>query len=186
MINVPPSESPNTSNQLQHEQATEHQASNPQALPHIIPLRIGVPLIALIQVDDDVGEDAEEIEGHEPEDRVVLGARGQELLDLLPANVVDLLVPRCPLFQVLRLAFVRIGISGCAVGVEEGLGGGRVGRGHCGSLVVGIWELSRLRGASQASRALGTENGVGGVYGTRERCHGGGVLMQRAARGARW
>jgi hypothetical protein len=85
----PPTKSPNTRNKFHQKQTTKHQPSNPQPLPHIIPLRIRIPLITLIQIYDYVCEDTEEIEGDETENCVVLGARGEEGFDAGAADVVD-------------------------------------------------------------------------------------------------
>ncbi len=79
----------------------------------------------MVEVDDYVGEDAEQVEGDEAQDRPVLGARGEKVGNLGLAAVVD----------GLKVAASR-GVGGVhAVGdgvvsrglvVEEGLGGGDV------------------------------------------------------------
>ena len=98
MIHEPPAKSPDTQDQFQHEQTTENQPGNPQTLADIIPYRPGVALIALIQVDNDISEDAKEIERDKPQDGEVLGSRGEEFLYFLPAYIVHLLVACGSLF----------------------------------------------------------------------------------------
>lgn len=72
----------------------------------------------MVEVDDDVGEDAEEIEGHEEQDDIVLSVRGEE--------------GACEL-SVVGVDFARAA-AGRRVGVaQEGLGG----RGHAVRVVEG-------------------------------------------------
>jgi hypothetical protein len=54
----------------------------------------------------------------------VLGARGEEILDPLPADVVDFFVAGGALLHVLGLTVFSIGTGGFAVGLQEGLRGG--------------------------------------------------------------
>jgi len=86
--NIPPPKGPNTHDQFKQEHATEDQSRNPQAVSDSVPFLVGVSLIALVQIDDDICEDAEEIAAHEAEDHVVLGGGREERLDLLLAELV--------------------------------------------------------------------------------------------------
>lgn len=71
---IPPSKSPNTQQQLKHKQTATPQPQQAQGIPRLIPPRIDGLLIAFIEVNDDIGEDAQHVQGHEREHRVVLGA----------------------------------------------------------------------------------------------------------------
>jgi len=78
-VEIAPPKSPNTKNQFHHEQTTKYQARNPQSFSNIVPFRPGeIALVALVEVYDDICEDAEEIEGYEGEDGVVLCGGGEE------------------------------------------------------------------------------------------------------------
>lgn len=71
---IPPSKSPNTQQQLKHKQTATPQPQQAQGIPRLIPPRIDGLLIAFIEVNDDIGEDAQHVQGHEREHRVVLSA----------------------------------------------------------------------------------------------------------------
>lgn len=125
---VLPSESPHAQDQFQHEQATEDQPRNAQCVPHVVPFGIGVFLVTLVEVDDDVGEDAEEIKGDEREDGIVLRGGREEGLNLGAADGVGSLV-KCDVgMRVIGGRYVGVWVG---VGGEERLGAtGRRRGGH--------------------------------------------------------
>jgi len=96
----------------------------------------------LVEVDDYVGEDAEQVEGDEAQDRPVLGARGEKVGNLRLAAVVDGLKAAASR-GVGGVHAVGDGVVSRGLVVEEGLGGGdvvvRVGGGHCDGLGSSTW-----------------------------------------------
>jgi hypothetical protein len=94
----------------------------------------------LVEVDYDVCEDAEEVEGDEAEDGPVLGARGEEVRDFGFAAVVDDLEAAAAGLERLVVAVGGRGGVGGGLVVEEGLGGGDFFRGIGG----GHYEVGRV------------------------------------------
>lgn len=94
----------------------------------------------MVEVYDDVCEDAEEVEGDETQDCPVLCTRGEKVRDTGFAAFVDGLEAAATGGGVVSVGY---GVVSCGLVVEEGLGGGDVGGGmgggHCeGRLVVGV------------------------------------------------
>jgi len=138
---ISPAKRPNTQDQFKHEKATKHQARDPQGVSHSIPDGTRVAFFAGIQVDEDVSENPEEVKRDKAEDAVVLGSRGEEVLEQL--EVV----------RVLRLE--GAGVVGVCFG------------GVCGLAVVGAWVNGVVDGAGGEKRLLGAVvvGGHLGMYG---------------------
>ena len=92
----------------------------------------------MVEVYDDVGEDAEEVEGNEAEDCPVLRARGEEVRNAgLAAGVEGF---EAGAARVLGFVVPVHWMVSCGLVVEEGLGGGDFFRGIGG----GHYEVGRV------------------------------------------
>jgi hypothetical protein len=115
----------------------------------------------LVEVYDDVGEDAEEVEGNEAEDCPVLRARGEELRNAgLAAGVEGF---EAGAARVLGFVVPVHWMVSCGLVVQEGLGRGDIGGGVGGGHSEGGYCCSRTELVSHTLNGLERGRGLNDV-----------------------